>query len=58
MFISVNNPTLKKNIGKYNLPKIWDRFLSELKIKNQKETQEIQEHNTTPVPSTTGSLVE
>ena len=24
MFIRVNNPTLNKNIGKYNLPHIWD----------------------------------
>ena len=27
MFIRVNNPTLNKNIGKYNLPHIWDRIL-------------------------------
>ena len=24
MYIRVNNPTLKRNIGKYNLPHIWD----------------------------------
>ena len=37
MFIRVNNPTLNKNIGKYNLPHIWDRILftiPELKLKN------------------------
>ena len=27
MFIRVNNPTLNRNIGKYNLPHIWDRIL-------------------------------
>ena len=35
MYIKVNNPTLNRNIGKYNLPYIWDRGLypiPELKI--------------------------
>ena len=35
MYIRVNNPTLNRNIGKYNLPHIWDRVLftiPELKI--------------------------
>ena len=27
IFIRVHNPTLNKNIGKFNLPKIWDRVL-------------------------------
>ena len=27
IFISVNNPTLHRNIGKFNLPHIWDRVL-------------------------------
>ena len=27
MFIRVNNPTLNRNIGKYNLPHIWDNIL-------------------------------
>ena len=27
IFIRVNNPTLNKNIGKFNLPHIWDRVL-------------------------------
>ena len=27
IFISVNNPTLNQNIGKYNLSHIWDRVL-------------------------------
>ena len=27
IFIRVNNPTLNKNIGKFNLPYIWDRVL-------------------------------
>ena len=35
MYIRVNNPTLNKNIGKYNLQHLWDRVLHstpELKI--------------------------
>ena len=35
MYIRVNNPALNRNIGKYNLPHIWDRVLysiPELKI--------------------------
>ena len=35
MYIRVNNPILNRNIGKYNLPPIWDRVLftiPELKI--------------------------
>ena len=27
IYIRVNNPTLNNNIGKFNLPHIWDRFL-------------------------------
>ena len=27
MYIRLNSPTLNKNIGKYNLPHIWDRVL-------------------------------
>ena len=27
IFIRVNNPTLNRNIGKFNLPHIWDRVL-------------------------------
>ena len=27
MYIRVNNPTLNRNIGKYNLPHIWDIVL-------------------------------
>ena len=27
IFIRVKNPTLNKNIGKFNLPHIWDRLL-------------------------------
>ena len=36
IYIRVNNPTLNKNVGKYNLPHIWDRVLfstPKLKIK-------------------------
>ena len=34
IYIRVNNPILNRNIGKYNLPHIWDKvlfFISELK---------------------------
>ena len=37
MYIRVNNYTLKRNIGKYNLPHLWDTVLNsspELKINN------------------------
>ena len=27
IFIRVNNPTLNNNMGKFNLPHIWDRVL-------------------------------
>ena len=27
MYIRVNNPTLNRNTGKYNLPHLWDRML-------------------------------
>ena len=27
IFIRINNPTLNRNIGKFNLPHIWDRVL-------------------------------
>ena len=36
IYIGVNNPTLNRNVGKYNLPHIWDKVLFttlELKIK-------------------------
>ena len=36
LYIRVNNPSLKKNIGKFHLPHIWDEVLfntSELKLK-------------------------
>ena len=36
IYVRVNNPSLKKNIGKYHLPHIWDEVLlnsSELKLK-------------------------
>ena len=37
LFIRVNDPSLNRNIGKYDLPHIWDEILhktSELKLKN------------------------
>ena len=30
IYIRVNNPTLNRNIGKYNLPHIWDNILFNL----------------------------
>ena len=36
IYIRVNNPTLNRNVGKYNLPHIWDKVLfttPEVKIK-------------------------
>ena len=35
LFISVNNPSLNRNIGKYHLPHLWDEVLfntSEIKL--------------------------
>ena len=29
IFIRVNNPTLNNNIGKFNLPHIWDRVFNQ-----------------------------
>ena len=36
IFIRVNNPTLNNNIGKFNLPHIWDRLLLNIKSLNLK----------------------
>ena len=36
IFIRVNNPTLNNNIGKFNLPHIWDRVLFNTKSLNLK----------------------
>ena len=39
LYIRVNNPSLNRNIGKYNLPHIWDEVLfntSELKLKENR----------------------
>ena len=41
IFIRVNNPTLNRNIGKFNLPHIWDRVLLNtpgLKLKRHAHT--------------------
>ena len=41
IFIRVNNPTLNRNIGKFNLPHIWDRVLLNtpgLKVKRHVHT--------------------
>ena len=52
IYLRVNNPTLNKNIGKYNLPHIWDKVLysiSDIKTKqtkiNKKKHKWPQHHN-------------
>ena len=52
----VNDPTLYRNIGKFNLPPVWDRVLlntTGLKVKNNKNIK-----CTTLVPPITGSIVD
>ena len=41
IFIRVNNPTLNRNIGKFNLPHIWDRVLLNTPGHNLKVTQRL-----------------
>ena len=36
--IRVKNPTLNTNIGKYNLPHIWDKVLYSMSTKNKQIT--------------------
>ena len=41
LFIRINNPTLNRNMGKFNLPHIWDRVLlntSGLNLKRHAQT--------------------
>ena len=50
IYIRVNDPTLDRNIGKYNLPHIWDGVLannSELQIKHQWELPQHQQAHRT-----------
>ena len=44
IYIRVNNPTLNNNIGKFNLPHIWDRVLLNTKGLNLK--REVSNNNT------------
>ena len=56
MFIGINNPTIYRNIGKYNLPHIWDGVLnysSEFQAKNQWEHKHQKAHKISLVPSRT-----
>ena len=56
IFIKVNNPTLNRNIGKYNMPHICDGVLfntPECRMKNKQELQEQQVHGTSLAPSKT-----
>ena len=46
IFIRVNNPTLNNNIGKINLPHIWDRVLFNTKGLNLK--RQVNNNNTHP----------
>ena len=51
IYIRVNNPTLKSNIGKFNLSHIWDRVLFNtlgLKLNNNKGQTQI--HSNSPLP--------
>ena len=34
IFIRVNNPTLNNNIGKFNLPHLWNRVLINTQVLN------------------------
>ena len=53
IYIRVNDPTLNRNIGKYNNLSTYlgQITTAELKIKNQQEQQESQGHNTMQVSS-------
>ena len=44
IYIRVNNPTLNNNIGKFNLPHIWDRVLLNIKGLNLK--RQVNNNNT------------
>ena len=44
IFIRVNNPTVNNNIGKYNLPHIWDRVL--LNTKGLSLKRQVNNNNT------------
>ena len=46
IYIRVNNPTLNNNIGKFNLPHIWDRVLLNTKSLNLK--RQVNNNNTQP----------
>ena len=46
IYIRVNNPTLNNNIGKFNLPHIWDRVLLNTKGLNLK--RQVNNNNTQP----------
>ena len=46
IYIKVNNPTLNNNIGKFNLPHIWDRVLLNTKSLNLK--RQVNNNNTQP----------
>ena len=41
MYIRVNNPTLNRNIGEYNLPHIWDKILFSIPELKKKWTMKI-----------------
>ena len=46
IFIRVNKPILSNNIGKFNLPRIWDRVLFNTKGLNLK--RQVNNNNTQP----------
>ena len=53
IYIRVNNPTLKRNIGKFNLSHIWDRVLfntPDLKLSSNKGQVQIHSNRQSPQP--------
>ena len=55
IYIIVKNLTLNRNIGRHNLPHIWNRVLftiQELEVNNNHKQWESKIHNTTTVPVT------
>ena len=58
IYMRVNNLTINRSIGKYNLPHVWDNILAntpELQIKHQQEQYQ-QVHRTSLVPPRTSYI--
>ena len=50
IFIKVNNPTLNRNIGKFNLPNTWDRVLLNTPGLNLKRPAQTVGHANSNIP--------